>query len=248
MKRLYSLFTMMLVLALFLSACGTKKDENSNKNGGAPEMLNVDLKVPEQADKGTTVKFDANVTQGGEAVKDADEVKYQVWMDGMKDDSKMLDAKNEKDGHYTAENTFNEDGVYYVQVHVTARDMHNMPKTKITIGNPEAAEDHDHADGDHHDSSVDIHFMKPETISANQNVTLTAHIMKENQPLENADVRFEIWQDGSDKHEYIDAKAASTGQYKSSYTFKNTGKYNVKIHVENKVGLHEHIEQTVEVK
>ena len=77
----------------------------------------------------------AVVTQGDEKVEDADEVVFEVWEEGKKDDSVKIESTNEKDGLYTAETTFDHDGLFHVQVHVTARGLHTMPIKEVTVGN-----------------------------------------------------------------------------------------------------------------
>lgn len=42
----------------------------------------------------------------------------------------MMDSTNAKEGLYTAETTFDHDGLFHIQVHVDARGMHTMPKKK----------------------------------------------------------------------------------------------------------------------
>lgn len=47
-----------------------------------------------------------------------------------KEESSLIEAKNNNDGTYDAETTFEHDGVFTVQVHVTARGLHTMPKKR----------------------------------------------------------------------------------------------------------------------
>ncbi|MBM7647595.1 maltose-binding protein MalE [Bacillus ectoiniformans] len=122
-------------LAILMSGCTDKKEES--KNQGPPQPIEANLTVPETAAINEKVTFKTAVSQGEEAVEDADEVMYEVWEEGAKETSEMLEAKMEKGGIYTAEKTFEKDAVYHVQVHVTARGLHTMPKKQIVAGNPE---------------------------------------------------------------------------------------------------------------
>ena len=72
--------------------------------------------------------------QGNEPVHDAQEVQFEVWKENQKKMSEKIAAKLEKDGIYTAKKQFQEDGIYYVQAHVTARGMHVMPVKKLVVG------------------------------------------------------------------------------------------------------------------
>lgn len=138
------------MLMLILAACGDK----DNQVDEAPEIIDVQLHVNETADVNEKLVLKATVTQGDEKVKDADEVMFEVWEDGNKDDSEMIVATNNEDGSYEAEKAFEHDGVYIVQVHVTARNMHSMPKTTVVVGDA-TLEDHHNAEDEEeeHDHS-----------------------------------------------------------------------------------------------
>ena len=127
----------------------------------------MQLTVTEQVDVNGIIKMAAVVTQGEDKVDNADEVEFEVWEEGKKDDSVKIESKNDKDGLYTAETSFDHDGLFHVQVHVTARGLHTMPKKEVTVGNGahiekavevEAEHEHGHADG------FSMHFMEPENM------------------------------------------------------------------------------------
>ncbi|RST72229.1 hypothetical protein D4T97_016420 [Siminovitchia acidinfaciens] len=250
------------MLVLILAACGKAGNEESEDD--IPKPLDVELELQETADVNEAVPFKAIVTQGDEKIKDADEVEFEVWEEGKKEDSEMIEAKNNNDGTYEAEKSFDTDGVYTVQVHVTARGLHTMPKKTVSVGEGAPAEEegdhhhgehgeHEHHDGDdhghHHTEGFSMHFMEPKKVEAGKKTELMVHLELENQPMEAARVRFEIWNyDISDKHEFVDAKESKPGEYTSAFTFKDAGKYNIQIHVEDDKDLHEHEEHEIEVK
>lgn len=121
---------------LLLAACGTSESTTS----GAGEMMEeviVEINTAQQAEVAESVVLSATVTQGGEAVEDADEVVYEVWESGHRDDSEMIEAEHVEDGVYEAETVFEEEGLYYMQAHTTARRLHVMPKQEITVGDPD---------------------------------------------------------------------------------------------------------------
>ncbi|MCP3761615.1 FixH family protein [Domibacillus sp. A3M-37] len=143
----------MMILVFMLAACTPKEEQAENQ---PPVPIEAALSLPEKADLNEEVTISTVVTQDGEPVDDADEVKYEIWKEGLKEDSEMLDAVSEGDGFYTVEKMFNEEAAYYVQVHVTARNMHTMPKSAIAIGNAvipadvkEETTDHDMESMDH---------------------------------------------------------------------------------------------------
>lgn len=250
-KRLWPVVIGIFVLGL--AACGKGASEDSDND--IPKPIDVVLEVQETAEIGETVPFKATVTQGEEKVADADEVEFEIWEEGKKEDSEMIEAKNNKDGTYEAEKSFDADGVYTVQVHVTARGLHTMPKKSITVGEGAASEGedgHHHGEdgeeGHHHSEGFSMHFMKPENPAAGKQTELIVHLQNEDHPMENARVRFEIWNEGSDKHEFVDAKESEQGEYAAHYDFKKAGAYKIQIHVEDDQGLHEHEEHEIEVK
>ncbi|GIN92103.1 hypothetical protein J6TS1_41410 [Siminovitchia terrae] len=264
-KRLWPIMIGLFVLVL--AACGkTGNEVEEVKEDDLPKSIDAELEVQETANVGEAVPFKVTVTQGDEKVADADEVEFEIWEEENKEDSEMIKSKNNKDGTYEAEKSFDTDGVYIVQVHVTARGLHTMPKKTVTVGEGTADEEGDHDHGEHaehsehdqhdgddhgehqHAEGFSMHFMEPKNIEAGKKIELMAHLELENKPMEAARVRFEIWNDGSDKHEFVDAKESQAGEYTGHYEFKESGKYKVQVHVENDEGLHEHEEHEIEVK
>ncbi|WLV23942.1 FixH family protein [Aciduricibacillus chroicocephali] len=250
-KSLFIIGTVILVL--FLSACGEKDKakDTSSKEPNTLDPLEVALNVPETGEKNKPIELKATVKQKKELVDDASEVQFEIWKDGAKEDSEIIDAANKKDGKYTANYTFKEDAVYTVQVHVTARQQHQMPTKKIAIDSSETTrnehEGHSHGD-EHHASDLSFHFIKPEKISKNTDTELAVHLEKDGKPLTEANVRYEISKDDVKKHAWVATQEIKTGQYKATYAFKNAGKYTVQIHVENDKGLHEHEHYTLTVE
>ncbi|MCK1991105.1 hypothetical protein GW626_12240 [Peribacillus muralis] len=120
----------MLFCTMFIMLAGCGKEEE------IPRMLNVDLAVdPIQGEVKEPVKFRAKVTYGDEKVNDADDVSFEIWLANSDDHDKVA-AKHKGNGIYEIEKTFDEEGTYYVYAHVTARDMHSMPKEEFVIGKP----------------------------------------------------------------------------------------------------------------
>jgi hypothetical protein len=97
------------------------------------EVLDVKLEGPKNIQQNKTATYKAIVTQGDEPVADADEVMFEIWKDGAKAASEMIEAEYEEEGTYLIETTFSQEGTYYVQSHVTARSMHTMPKQQVTV-------------------------------------------------------------------------------------------------------------------
>ncbi|WP_453994270.1 FixH family protein [Bacillus nitroreducens] len=243
----------LLIVAMFaLVACNS---ETESKNTDTTELvpLEVDLTIsPNEMNPGDEVTFLAVVTQGDETVEDADEVQFEI-RQNANGESEFLDGEHQSNGEYTAVKTFDSEGIYSVTAHVTARSMHTMPTVEVVIGNPEVADELEGETTDtnehHHHGSGDIAIdfpLEAEYIKGKQS-TVQVSFEESNVLLTDARVRFEIWKDGADKHEFIDASETDEGVYQSEYTFAESGTYHVQVHLE-KGDIHEHLEKSTTVK
>ena len=129
-------FTWLAVPLMLLAACGTDEADTTG-TGNSTEEVKVEFNTPAQAEPADSMVLSVSVTQGDETVEDAEEVVYEVWESGDRANSEMIPAEHKKEGVYEAETIFEEEGLYFVQAHTTARRMHTMPKTEITIGDPD---------------------------------------------------------------------------------------------------------------
>ncbi|EKN65596.1 hypothetical protein BABA_19571 [Neobacillus bataviensis LMG 21833] len=137
MKRILSILVTVLFLSIVVS-CGQQQKENAGK---LPEMIDVHLSIkPEKGELNKPITFEAKVTQGKENVNDADAVVFEIWR--AKDEHhEKVEIKHAENGIYRLEKTFAQEGTYYIISHVTARDMHNMPKKEFIVGTPSEPED-----------------------------------------------------------------------------------------------------------
>ncbi|MFS0574747.1 FixH family protein [Sporosarcina sp. 179-K 3D1 HS] len=252
MKRIVRWLLIGATIAI-LAACGKNEEPEVSTEPEEILPLEVALTVTEQVEVGETVKMEALVTQGDEKVEDADKVVFEVWEEGKKEDSVMMDSMNAKEGLYTAETTFDHDGLFHIQVHVDARGMHTMPKKEVTVGDGGHHGDaHDDQEGNHghgHSNGFSMHFTKPEAVNVNEGQNLMVHLQMDNAPLEQARVRYEIWNGSNEnKKEWVEAEESKAGEYVATHTFAEPGTFHVQIHVENEDGLHEHEDYKFEVK
>ncbi|PIC65131.1 hypothetical protein CSV79_02375 [Sporosarcina sp. P13] len=251
MKR-FGILTLSIVMTALLAACG---QDDVPTEAELPEPIEVELTVPVTADVMEPVTLTTLVTQGEEKVEDATEVEYEIWQEGKKEDSISVETTNDKEGLYSATTTFENNGVYHVQVHVTARDMHVMPVKQIQIGevnvegHVEGHKSHEATDG-HHDHSttegLSIHFVQPEAAKVDAETELMTHVQLEGKALENTKVRYEI-ADLANEIQWVDTKETKPGEYTADHSFTEVGTYKVTIHIENDT-IHEHEEHKVEVK
>ena len=138
MKKLFLTLAMTAVLTV---GCGAEEEAvDTLGNGEVPVEVIVDVLTPEKLNAGEVTTLEVKVTQGDEVVNDADSVEFEVWESGLREEGTMLDGELTEDGVYTAEYTFDHDGVYYMYAHTTARGMHVMPKQQFIVGNPDMSQ------------------------------------------------------------------------------------------------------------
>lgn len=233
MKRIVGVALFIGLLGL-LGACNKEEEELITE---APEIfqLAAEFTAPEMADVGETVALKTIVTQGEEKVDEADEVVYEVWEEGEKATSKMIESVNEGNGVYTAETSFDHDGLFHIQVHVTANAQHTMPLVEVTIGDGGQYEEVVHV---YETEGFLMHFMNPEMIMTGEETEFVVHIELNEEALEQAKVRYEIWDEHSE---------AAPGEYSAKHTFEKAGSYMIQVHVENDDGLHEIEEHEIKV-
>ncbi|NRR01800.1 FixH family protein [Brevibacillus sp. RS1.1] len=258
MKR--TMILLLSMLLLLLAACGKENEQQAFQPGAPVEAAFTS--EPKELVAGDTVTFSVKVTQDGQPVDDAKEVKFEWWKDGQ-EKHETIPASLQGDGVYTAQQTMNEPGSYFVYYHVTARDFHNMQKTPFTVTNkagetpgagvtpaPEAGADqsHDHgATGHANAETVDYHFSPADNIKVATPTALTVHLMKDNKALDKATVKFEFWRGTDQKHSFVDATETAAGQYDGNVQFPTAGDYTVKVHVE-KGEIHDHKDFSLSIK
>ncbi|WP_026563792.1 FixH family protein [Bacillus sp. UNC41MFS5] len=134
MKKFFVFLVIVICLNIVVSC--NKKDQDDN----LPQMVEVILSIkPNPGELGKPVTFEAKVTQGKDQVDDA-EVIFEIWR-AKNDNHEKVEIKHSENGVYRLEKSFNQEGTYYIISHVTARDMHNMPKKEFVVGTPSEPED-----------------------------------------------------------------------------------------------------------
>ncbi|WP_054704483.1 FixH family protein [Bacillus sp. JCM 19041] len=116
----------------FVLLVGCSEEDGGNEL--SLEVIEVDIDVEVEQRLGESFDLQTWVTQGDDKVEDAHEVLFELWKDGDRDNAEFHEAIHEKDGLYRAPVEVSEDGIYLLQAHVTARDMHVMPTQEIIVG------------------------------------------------------------------------------------------------------------------
>ncbi|UCZ52585.1 FixH family protein [Bacillus shivajii] len=255
MKKIYVLLLALCVI--FLTACGGEEDDQSGNVVINTDPLEVEVLMSEQKNPDEEILLSALVTQGEEPVNDADEVIFEVWQEGQKEESDMVDYTEVDEGVYVAPYTFKEEAVYFVQPHVTARGMHVMPVHEVAVGDvdltgkyDEGGHDHDH-DHDTHDHEEHGHHHHSDIIDVNanfehitrENNQFELEVLKEGEPLTEARVQLEIWQHGDETRTWHELMEEAEGVYTATHHFEESGEFHVVIHIEND-DLHEHLDDS----
>ncbi|WP_018933092.1 FixH family protein [Gracilibacillus lacisalsi] len=250
MKKNYILITL---LALLLAACNSQADDDEQHEDEEVKGIQVDFALPEEAEVGESVLLQTTVTYGeDELVTDADEMDFEYWNVEDEDNTVHVDATNHEDGTYSAEITFEEPGTYEIYAHTTAREIHSMPKKAITITGEEM-EHHDHESHEdteehEHQHGFDIKLNPLEGLTVNQEEDITVELTMDQEPYENARVRYEIILENNEKHDWVETEEVDSGKYVASYSFKEAGQAEMIVHVTDDTGLHEHEEYDFEIE
>ncbi|GAB6930153.1 hypothetical protein JCM10914A_41360 [Paenibacillus sp. JCM 10914] len=126
-----ALFAAMVLVAVALAACSDTKAQTNDDE--LPDPIIVELTVtPETITIGEKVLIQAKVTQGGSPVEDANDVEFEVTLEGGGLPVKVP-VKHDQGGIYQMEKTFKEAGTYRIISHVTARGQHSMPLQELTV-------------------------------------------------------------------------------------------------------------------
>ena len=131
-KKNYAIISVMVLMAIALAGCGDSKAQAGEEFVlEDPIVVQLTLGV-EQAFTGETILMEALVTQSGEPVEDADQVKFEIIREGG-EAGVTIPVKHQGHGIYMLEKSFEEAGTYRIISHVTARGQHSMPAKEIII-------------------------------------------------------------------------------------------------------------------
>ncbi|WP_188208167.1 FixH family protein [Alkalibacillus aidingensis] len=235
----------LVVSSLFaMTACGAEEEETTEADALTP--IEVDILMEDQIDTGETT-LSVQVIHDDAPVNDASEVTFEVWQDGERDASEMIEGSLTGDGVYEASYVFEEDGTYYVVSHVTARDQHTMPSHDLVVGDVDT--EATQVDNPSHEESHEIHNQTIGELNVDFSVVesdeqnhIQAAITYKGKMLKAADITFEIWTEAtSDERQWLSAVEAEPGTYQANFDQNPDDDYFVTVHIENEE-LHDHIE------
>lgn len=105
-------------------------------------------------------------------------------------------------------------------------------------GSDDNSDSGDSADIEEELPTLDVDFKVPETAEAGESIKLEAHVTYDDEPEEDAEVVFEIWEVGKeDDSEMKDGENAGDGNYTLDYTFEDEVVYEMYAHTDAE-GMH----------
>lgn len=236
--------------AILLSACGVTEEPIKTTSDEVPEMVDVDLTVPQTAIVDEEITFTAAVTQGQEIVEDAHEVMFEV-KNTTSGDKEMIEASLNDDKHYAINYSFETAGTYDITSHVTARELHVMPTKQIIVTDDdedfEANETPATGDTNYDDQSATIEFTEG-TTTVGKATLLATNVSLSGTPLEGARVQYDISREGDDHHAWLEASELEAGIYQTEFIFTELGAHEIEIHVTKGDDLHDHVIKTYMVE
>ncbi|WP_193726893.1 FixH family protein [Paenibacillus guangzhouensis] len=139
-KKMSMLAIACILLIALLAGC-SGSNEGMNHDGMNMDMdmsedamnpIKVEIILPAQITANKDVVLQAKVTQTDKPVDDAKEVMFELWR-GEEQEHEKIEAKLTSNGVYQIEKQFAESGEYTMIAHVTAREMHSMPKKTFEV-------------------------------------------------------------------------------------------------------------------
>ena len=129
MKKIICL---LIVFLWIISGCSNHDTVHHGAEVG--ELIDVLVEIDTQPIKiHDEVVIKAKIMQGQEVVTDATEVKFEIWRDGDEEREMIEGEIHPEEEVYFINKIFHEPGLYYVIAHVTARNMHSMPKLELEV-------------------------------------------------------------------------------------------------------------------
>ncbi|MFD2673611.1 FixH family protein [Marinicrinis sediminis] len=124
----WSMIVLITSVAL-LSAC-----QASDISVAQGDAIEITMYAEEQLAINQPVELAVALTQQQQPVEDAGDVQIELWKKGERDGSRLVQADSLGDGWYGVTTTFESNGIYVMQTHITARGTHLMPKRHLVVG------------------------------------------------------------------------------------------------------------------
>lgn len=131
MKKIIVL-TLLAIFTLLLSACSLRSDAADLYKKESPLQVEVDL--PESSSTGEEVMLEAVIKQDGKVVEQADFVHFEVWKQDGSVRYPMEEAEEVGSGIYQMPIKFEDEGLYYLEVHAGNKGSIVSPQHQFIVG------------------------------------------------------------------------------------------------------------------
>ena len=131
MKIIKSLF-----IGLFVFSClsGCSSDPSAYKLYKQETPLEAEIIVPEKFEPTKAESVKVILTQDGKKVEKPDYVHLEIWKQDGSVKYGMTEEHNDGNGRYSLSRNFEQEGLYYVQVHASYNDSIIMPTKQFVVG------------------------------------------------------------------------------------------------------------------
>ena len=125
-----------LVMGLFVLGCvsGCSTDPKATELYKQETPLEAEIIVPELFEPTKAATIQVILTQDGEKVENPAYVHFEIWKQDGTVKYGMTEAHNDGNGHYSLSRNFEQEGLYYVQVHASNNDSIIMPTKQFIVG------------------------------------------------------------------------------------------------------------------
>lgn len=125
-------YTIAALFVMFLTACSNEQDVVTLYKQENP--IHMEMDIPEKFNENQQETIKVKLTQAGEPVEDADYVHFEIWNQEGTVHYAMEQATEEKNGIYSLSKEFQEEGLYFLQVHASNDGSIVMPQMQFVVG------------------------------------------------------------------------------------------------------------------
>ncbi|MCM3408563.1 FixH family protein [Metabacillus litoralis] len=129
-------FLFIISILLFIFS-GCEHSTSHHQHGLHEEqngMIDVSVKLPEEIKAEIPFILELHLTQDGNSVNIADDVRVDVWKDRDEAKKTTYEARFDKDGIFLVELKIDQSGAYKLMYHVTAKGQHVMSEVLFVVG------------------------------------------------------------------------------------------------------------------
>jgi hypothetical protein len=129
-KHIFIFFVFILLFSL--SACSLKEDVEELYEKETP--LEAEIITPDSFSKNKEETIKVVLTQDSKIVENADYVHFEIWKQDGSVHYDMEQANENGKGTYSLSKSFDQDGLYFIQVHASSNGSIIIPQKQFIVG------------------------------------------------------------------------------------------------------------------